>query len=296
MTITASLVTKTPIYMSEQMRGRHGKKRKQWDAIITKRLSFSQELLGSGREGRRPSGSPGGPTSPNSESVLAWQPQHLANCRSGFDYITNITQDVHLRNRQHSFGGSRLRSPQSPETRLRGKTGCRASLGDAGASAGAQAGSAGVGAGSTASASASASAGGSSGVSGGGATIFDQIFNIPISVLKAVNQHVNNKEVVPGAHMAHRRLRKCRRHGICPDEGVSVQGSAGGPGAQAGAHASAGAGIGKDEKLRQCFRYPDIGTDVRQSTSQRHSSFRRLIHNGLETRSRRTVTVKDFSH
>uniref|UniRef100_A0A0A9XLI1 Uncharacterized protein n=1 Tax=Lygus hesperus TaxID=30085 RepID=A0A0A9XLI1_LYGHE len=126
-----------------------------------------------------------------------------------------------------------------------------ASLGDAGASAGAQAGSAGAGAGigggSTASASASAGAGSSSGVSGGGATIFDQIFNIPISVLKAVNQHVNSKEVVPGAHMAHRRLRKCRRHGICPEgEGVSVQGSAGGSGAQAGAHASAGASIGKE--------------------------------------------------
>ncbi|BES99250.1 Hypothetical protein NTJ_12067 [Nesidiocoris tenuis] len=86
----------------------------------------------------------------------------------------------------------------------------------------------GASASSSASASASADGGSNFGVApatGSGGTLFDQIFNIPISILKSVNQYANNKETVPGAH---KRLRKCRRRGICDDNEGIVGGVSGG--------------------------------------------------------------------
>ncbi|CAB0009201.1 unnamed protein product, partial [Nesidiocoris tenuis] len=55
----------------------------------------------------------------------------------------------------------------------------------------------GASASSSASASASADGGSNFGVApatGSGGTLFDQIFNIPISILKSVNQYANNKD------------------------------------------------------------------------------------------------------
>ncbi|XP_014255096.1 glycine-rich protein 1-like isoform X2 [Cimex lectularius] len=70
-----------------------------------------------------------------------------------------------------------------------------ASAGVGGANFGGAGAGAGIGSGSSSSAAASASVGasGSGGGSFGGPGFFDSIFNIPISVLKSVNTHLNNK-------------------------------------------------------------------------------------------------------
>ncbi|XP_014255095.1 glycine-rich protein 1-like isoform X1 [Cimex lectularius] len=121
-----------------------------------------------------------------------------------------------------------------------------ASAGVGGANFGGAGAGAGIGSGSSSSAAASASVGasGSGGGSFGGPGFFDSIFNIPISVLKSVNTHLNNKDTQQ-ALLVRRAQKQCRRHGNCDALKELMQGKVGfsGTGSVASADASSSSSV-----------------------------------------------------